>query len=61
MSIFLFQEDKSLAKVSLLQYEGIIFLSTLDGSFIAVDQRTGKTLWNFHDGMLVDFQTTKRL
>ncbi|VVC31730.1 PUB domain,Pyrrolo-quinoline quinone beta-propeller repeat,Protein kinase domain,Serine/threonine- [Cinara cedri] len=43
------KEDKSLAKISLVQYEGIIFLNTLDGSFIAVDQRTGKTLWNFHD------------
>ncbi|XP_050421955.1 serine/threonine-protein kinase/endoribonuclease ire-1 [Adelges cooleyi] len=43
------KDDKSLAKISVIQYEGVIFLSTLDGSFIAVDQNTGKTLWNFAD------------
>ncbi|CAH1726019.1 serine/threonine-protein kinase/endoribonuclease IRE2 [Aphis gossypii] len=43
------KDDKSLAETNILQYEGIIFLSTLDGFFIAVDQRTGKTLWKFRD------------
>ena len=32
--------------------ESLLFISTLDGTFIGVDRRKGKILWKFKEGLL---------
>ena len=52
MNIYMFQGDSGNGRLTIpyTGHDGLLLVSTLDGSMHAMNQRTGQTIWTLKEG-----------